>query len=187
MTKSYHNKIKKNNLIHINKIRKIAIETNKKNHQKKLTEIINNNKKLLNYLNDYNVAKIILSIIYLCEGTKNFNSVCITLGNSDPLIIKLFLQLLRFCYKIDESKFRCTLQCRADQKIKELEKFWSKTTKIPLDQFYKARIDNRTIGKKTIKPNYKGVCRLEYFSAEIFWEFIKIGELLCLKNEYKGL
>ena len=69
-------------------------------------------------------------------------------------------------------------QCRADQDIKKLEKFWSKITKIPPSQFYKARIDKRTIGKKTLKLEYKGVCRIDYFSADIFTELMKLPRIL---------
>ncbi|PIR44326.1 hypothetical protein COV23_00575 [Candidatus Wolfebacteria bacterium CG10_big_fil_rev_8_21_14_0_10_31_9] len=99
-------------------------------------------------------------------------------GNSDPNIIYLFLKLLRYCYDIDENKFRCTLQDRADQNIKKLEKFWRLVTKIPKKQFYKARIDPRTIGKISKKPEYKGVCVIDYFSADILNEFKKIVEVI---------
>ena len=99
-------------------------------------------------------------------------------GNSDPSIISLFMSLLRYCYNIDESKFRCTLQCRADQNTKKLEKFWSQITKIPLSQFYKARVDPRTIDKPSKKLNYKGVCRIDYFSADLFIELKQIAEII---------
>ena len=124
------------------------------------------------------VAKIAAGILYLGEGSKTLNGhFC--LGNSNPGVITLFLYLLRNSYKIDEKKFRCTVQCRADQNTKELEKFWSNITKIPLNQFYKSRIDPRTIGKPSKKLDYKGVCRLEYFSADLFLELMEIGNLMC--------
>ena len=124
------------------------------------------------------VAKLIIATLYLGEGAK-FRRGALSLGNSDSNIIKLFLYLLRNTYNIDESKFRCTVQCRADQNTIKLEKFWGEITKIPPKQFYKSRIVPRTIGKKSKKPNYKGVCRIEYFSADLFIELMKIGELLC--------
>lgn len=70
----------------------------------------------------------------------------------------------------------------ADQDIKKLERFWSKVTSIPLSQFYKTRIDPRTIGKPSKKPDYKRVCRIDYFSTEIFIELTKIVEII-----YKGI
>ena len=88
------------------------------------------------------------------------------------------MHLLRFCYNIDEKKFRCTLQCRVDQNIPKLEKFWGEITKIPLSQFYKARIDPRTIGKTSKNIDYKGVCRIDYFSADIFLDLMQIPKTI---------
>ena len=93
----------------------------------------------------------------------------------------MFLHLLRFCYNIEESKFRCTVQCRADQDIAKLEKFWGKVTKIQRSKFYSTRIDPRTIGKKSENLEYKGVCVIYYFSADIFWDLMYIPKII-----YKG-
>ncbi|MEK7147181.1 MAG: hypothetical protein AAB772_02910, partial [Patescibacteria group bacterium] len=141
-------------------------------------QLVKNRIKHLNVIiKNPDVAKIALTMLYIGEGTKSHKGSLI-FGNSDPKTINLFLRLLRFCYHIDENKFRCTLQCRADQNIKALEKFWSQTTGVPLRQFYKARIDPRTIGIPSKKPDYKGVCRIDYFSADIFNEIMKITEII---------
>lgn len=126
---------------------------------------------------DRNVAKIALAMLYLGEGRKS-KRCCLMFGNSSATVVRLFLRYLRYCYSLDESKFRCTLQCRAGQDITSLEKYWSEITGIPLNQFYGARIDPRTIGKKIKKPDYKGVCRIDYFSSEILIELSKIVEIL---------
>ncbi|HSX42048.1 MAG TPA: hypothetical protein VLE93_01725 [Candidatus Saccharimonadales bacterium] len=125
---------------------------------------------------DRQTALIALSILNLTEGGKQPSSLMF--GNSDPKIIKLFLKLLRKCYPIDETKFRCTLQCRADQNIKELEKFWSEITGIPLEKFYDAQIDARSHGRVTLKLTYKGVCRIDYFSANIYNELQIISQII---------
>src|SRR3989344_1422319 len=44
--------------------------------------------------------------------------------------------------------------------------------------FYTARIDPRTKGKRSQKQNYKGVCRIDYFSGHIFTELMQIGNML---------
>ena len=80
---------------------------------------------------------------------------------------------------IDANKFRCTVQCRSDADIPALEKFWSSLTGIPKKQFYKARVDQRTVGKISKNLEYKGVCRLDYFSAHIYNELTAIGKILC--------
>ncbi len=159
------------------KSRKFAIAANKAIRQKHLDSIANDYRYLENKIKDKDTALIALSMIYLGEGSKQGNG-SVMLGNSDPNVIKLFLYLLRLCYHIDERKFRCTVQCRADQNIDSLEKFWLKTTKIPFTQFYKTRVDPRTIGKPSKKPDYKGVCRINYLSADIFNRLIEISKIL---------
>jgi len=156
---------------------KKALVVIRKKRESHLAEIDGKIKNLKNVFLDKSVAKIALAMLYLGEGAKSRKG-SLMLGNSNPDLINLFVHLLRKCYLIDEGKFRCTVQCRADQNIPELEDFWSRLTKISLNQFYKARIDPRTIGKKSLKTDYKGVCRIDYFSADIYIELKKIGELL---------
>ncbi len=177
MPLSYKNKIKLSALLNVEKARAVALATNKIKRQTYLQTIVEQNENLAPLLEDKGVAKIALTMLYLCEGSSSQKS-SLMFGNSNPLIISLFLKLLRKCYLIDSQKFRCTLQCRADQDIKKLEEYWSQITQIPLGQFYKAQIDVRTIGKPSKKPDYKGVCRIDYFSANIYNELKIIAELL---------
>lgn len=149
------------------KSRLLAVKSNKIIRQKYLGSLTEKYKYLRNNIKSRDTALIALSMIYLGEGGKSKKG-SISIGNSDPNVIKLFLYLLEICFNIDRNKFRCTVQCRADQDIIKLEKFWSQTTGIPFSQFYKTRIDPRTIGKPSKKIDYKGVCCLDYFSAEIF-------------------
>lgn len=120
---------------------------------------------------------MILATLYLAEGGKHGNGL-IQLGNSDPGVIRLFMDLMRYVYSIDPSKLRCTVQCRADQNIPALEKFWSSITQVPLSQFYKARVDQRTVGVKSIKKDYKAVCRIDYFSAHVYNDLLVAGKIL---------
>lgn len=159
--------------------RRIALMVNKKKRKEHLELLWNRNKHLS--VEDIDTAKIALSMLYLADGAKKGKGY-LMFGNSSPFIIGLFLDLLRKCYSIDESKFRCTLQCRADQNIRKLEEFWSKLTAIPASQFYKARVDPRTIGKPSKKPNYKGVCRIDYFSADLFMELTQIPRIIYDKE-----
>jgi hypothetical protein len=164
--------IKKN----IHRGRALALASNKIKRDDYLQKVYERVSHLGKIFKDKEVARISLAVLYLGEGSKTKSSIMF--GNSDPRIISLFLRLLRYCYKIDESKFRCTLQCRADQDIKKLEKFWSDVTGIPNSKFYKARVDARTIGMLSKKPEYKGVCRIDYFSADLFNELMKIIEVI---------
>ncbi|MEK9154717.1 MAG: hypothetical protein AAB596_01445 [Patescibacteria group bacterium] len=176
LSKKQQQKIKKLMENNINKGREIALAVNKEKRRAYLESVKNRIEHLQNIAENKDVAKIMIAMLYLGEGSKTRRG-SIMIGNSDPKIINLFLRLLRYCYYIDEKKFRCTVQCRADQNIKKLEKFWAKITGIPLNQFYNARVDSRTIGQKSRNLDYKGVCRIDYFSADIFNEIMKIIEI----------
>lgn len=148
------------------------------NREKYLKSLHADNLYLRNFLFDKTeCAKAVLAALYLAEGGKTRKG-SLMFGNSDPRIITLFLKLLRQTYVVDNSKFRCTLLCRADQNTKSLESFWVAVTNIPKKQFYEARIDSRTIGKKSRKANYKGVCRIDYFSAQAYNDLLAAGDVL---------
>lgn len=147
-------------------------------NQKTATREVN---LLVSLLDDPKIAKIGLLLLYLCEGSMTRRS-SLMFGNSSPLIIDLFLTFLRKCYSIQTDKFRCTVQCRADQNPDELRDFWSKITGIEKKYFYLPQIDKRTVGKATKKINYHGVCRIDYFSAEIYNELTEIARLLNNKS-----
>lgn len=167
-------RISKRNL---DKARTRALLVNSLRQRKYLALIEQRVRYLRKLPEDADTAKLLLGALYWAEGTKNPRS-CLTFGNSDPNLVRFFLRLLRFSYDIDEKKFRCTVQCRADQNTKQLEKYWSGLTTIPLSQFYSSRIDPRTKGKPSKKKEYQGVCRINYFSAEIFHELIAISKIL---------
>jgi hypothetical protein len=127
---------------------------------------------LVALLDDVRVAKIVLAMLYAAEGGKTHNRACVTFGNSDPRMIKLFLRLFGQCYELDPSRFRCTVMGRADMDYSRLNDYWQKVTRIPNSQFYAPRIDPRTVGKPSRKPDYKGVCRIDYFSAPVYNDIV---------------
>jgi len=130
---------------------------------------------------DIYLYKLLLSILYLGEGAKYGRSSTLTLGSSNPLIIKLYLKLLKKSFTIDNSKFRVRIQCRFDQNIKKLEKYWKETTAIEKKQFYPTYIDKRTKGKPTLKKDYKGVCTIHYFDKKIQLELIYLADAIIEK------
>ncbi|MFC1788033.1 hypothetical protein ACFLZY_02330 [Patescibacteria group bacterium] len=154
--------------------REKALKSNENKRDKYLAELVKRTEYFAQTMNNNDVAKIALAMLYLGEGSKNPKRGCVCLGNSDPKVIQIFLDLLRYCYIINESKFRCTIQCRDDQNEDDLMKFWHKITNVPYSQFYQTQKDPRTKGKPSKKPNYKGVCRIDYFCADIFYELMYI-------------
>jgi len=172
----YANKVRRLNLDALALGRQKAVSVNRERRRFYLEDIHNRNRNLSKVLRQRDVSKLFLAALYLGEGAKK-NRGSLTFANSDPGITALFLRLMRAVYPINESKFRCTVLCRADQNLNRLNAFWSKTTQIPLQQFYGARIDARTRGKVTENKNYKGVCRIDYFSAKVYDELKIIGNL----------
>ncbi|MBU4375939.1 MAG: hypothetical protein KKD29_00495 [Candidatus Omnitrophica bacterium] len=124
------------------------------------------------------LAKLVCGILYLCEGAKYPSTRHLVFGSTDPRMIKLFLNLLRNNFHVDENKFRCRIMHRYDQNGDALEIYWSKLTGIPLRQFYKSYKDKRTKGKATKNKEYKGVCSVQYFSTDVQYELQSIGEAL---------
>lgn len=173
----YRQKFRRMILGNIKKSRLKALAVIRRKRQEYFRQLYVKNKYLIGKIKNYDVAKIALALLYWAEGKKN-SMGSLMFGNSDPEMINTFLTLLRKCYSIDQKKIRCTLQCRADQNIPKLELFWSKITGIPLKRFYKARVDPRTIGKPSKKKDYKGVCRIDYFCADIHNELRVIANLI---------
>lgn len=169
---SYQEILKEKNRSHLAKARRLSHDLRKAMRKEYLGGILRANASLEKYLNDPGTAKLILVTLYLGEGSKNPKRGGLVFGNSDPSIIRLFLRTLRSSYVLDESKFRCTVQCRADQDTDSLNDYWSQLTKIPLRQFYAPRVDRRSLGKKTFKKEYRGVCRIDYFSAKILIDLL---------------
>src|SRR3989344_735649 len=129
--------------------------------------------------------KIVLAMLYLGEGAKWKSHSGLMLGSSDSQIILLYISLLKKCYKIKLSQLKCRISYRADQKINELEKYWSRITGISTKNFYKTKPDPRTVGKETKKTDYKGVCVISCAGSHIQLELEEITNLLLEK--LKGL
>ena len=121
-------------------------------------------------------AKVITSILYWCEGYKYPASNHLGFCNSDYAMIKVFIDLLRRGYKIDESKFRVHLQLHDTHNQKKVFEFWSKLLSIPVKQFYKPTITKRTGTMK--RRNYMGTCTIKYYDVKLLWQIMGI---------YKGL
>ncbi|MEW5805619.1 MAG: hypothetical protein AB1721_02770 [Patescibacteria group bacterium] len=163
LPKEYYRKIKQ--IASQNRL--AALEANKKRRQEYLNSLFRNNLFSKALLRNNQVAKLALIVLYFSQGSLSRRS-SLMLSSSNPKIISLFLKLLNQSYQIDKTKFRVTIFCRADQSAKKLELFWGRLTKIPKTQFYKTQKDPRTKNISSRKNNYKGTCKTEYFSAEVY-------------------
>lgn len=107
---------------------------------------------------DLDIKRLTLAMLYLGEGAKWPGHRGLMLGNANPIVVKLYVDLLNDVYGISKNKLRARISYRADQDINKLVKFWSKKTSIPTKYFYHTKPDPRTIGKRTKNKNYYGVC-----------------------------
>ena len=177
---NYRKRIDRLNLQGLAKGRRIALEMNKIKREEFSKQLLVRNKPIAENIHTVTTAKIALAMLCLGEASK-YNpktNAGFYLGSSNPIIITLFLKLLEKCFPFDRKKIRCTVQCRADQNMKELQKYWRHVTNISASQFYKPQIDPRTKGKPTNNTEYKGVLRVDYFDRNVQLELESLAELV---------
>lgn len=159
--------------------RPLAVKVNREKIEKWKSDI---RSKVRHYedfaLRNPKAGRLICGLLYLCEGAKYPSTRGLIFGNTDPVMIRYFLNLLKKTFNIDEKKLRCRVMYRWDQNSRELNKYWSKITGIPLYHFFETVADKRTKGKPTLKRGYKGVCSIQYSSTSLQFELQSIGEAI---------
>jgi hypothetical protein len=131
----------------------------------------------INY-NDTNTLELALAMLYLGEGFKKSSTTGI--GNSDPMILRFFVTILKNTYNVRMEHLYCYLHLRADQDPNSLTKYWSEQLNIPVQNFGKASIDKRTVGSKTY-DSYKGVCVVRCKSVAIQRKLVYLSRIYCEK------
>jgi len=102
------------------------------------------------------------------EGVKAAGTT-VDLANSDPLMVTLFLLMLRKIYQVTESKLRVLLYCYGNQDIQKLKIFWSSQLHIPMKQFIKPYLRQDYQPNKSHKMPY-GVAHIRYNDTKLHWE-----------------
>lgn len=126
-------------------------------------------------LNDLDIIELLLAFLYLGEGFKT-NST--GMGNSNPLILKFFVLILKNIYKVPIEKIKCELHLRADQNELDLKSFWSRTLDVPLTNFTSTSFDERTAGSPSY-PEYKGVCLVRCGDIAIQRKLVYLSDVAC--------
>lgn len=117
-------------------------------------------------------------MLYWGEGSKLFTGryMSVDFANSNPDMVKLFIKFLRKIYGVNEAKLRCLLYCYSSHDVQKLKNFWSKTTKIPLNQFTKPYIRQEG-GNNQNKMKY-GLIHIRYSDKRLLRLILKeIGQL----------
>jgi hypothetical protein len=81
-------------------------------------------------------------MLYWAEGCKSDKNTRVDFANSNPEMIRVFINFLRTSFSIDESKLRIYLYCYANQDAHELIEYWSNICSVPVNQFTKPYIRN---------------------------------------------
>jgi len=92
--------------------------------------------------------------LYWGEGTKR-NKNAIRLGNTDPRLIKKFVEFLEYFYNVPKTKFRFGLQIFSDMSPQKAIHFWMNEINFPRKQFGKIIVTPaRSIGTYREKTKY---------------------------------
>ena len=119
--------------------------------------------------------ELALAMLYLGEGSKGGQT---SLGNSNLLILKFFIECLVRLYKLDVKSMRFELHLRADQNSAEIKKYWSKGLNVPLGNFTSVSFDQRTVGSLTY-PTYKGVCVVQCANVALQRRMVYLSHRFC--------
>ena len=87
--------------------------------------------------------------LFLGEGHKNGNPTRVALGNTDPLIIRVFLKFLRDICGVEQNKIRCEINIYDDVDLNVALEYWSRVVELPLSHF------SKPIVRQARKGNYK--------------------------------
>jgi hypothetical protein len=121
---------------------------------------------LKSFILDKNVSKILCSFLYWGEGAKTEDHG-VVMANSDPLMIRVFLYLLRSSFDINEQKLSGYLHLHSYHDIEVQKNFWSNVTGIPHDKIKIYLKKESGINKRA---GYPGCIQIRYNSVELFKE-----------------
>jgi hypothetical protein len=99
---------------HLIEARKKAIKWHNSGKAKRMEIVRMTAEESLSHIDagNKNILELALAMLYLGEGSK---TTATGMGNSDPLIVKFFIESIRLLYGIDMARMRFDLHLRADQ------------------------------------------------------------------------
>lgn len=140
------------------------------------------------YSMKFSLRQLVGIIIWWTEGTKAYKEkrwgswiYPVDVTNTNPDIIKSFLNFLRKDIGINELRLKLQLQIHDGDNQEEIEDYWSKATKIPRERFTKTII--RPKGNKVGKSI--GTCKVRYSDKPTHLKLESLLEnvLLCLDSK----
>lgn len=118
---------------------------------------------------------IILASLYWGEGAKNND---LSLNNSDPFLIKVFIECLK-SIGVKDDDFKINLRVYEDIDCKEAVDFWSNFLNLSKDKILGVNVLN---GKKIGKLKY-GMCRVRVRKGSPYFKLI-ISMISLIKSNF---
>ena len=106
-------------------------------------------------------------MLYWAEGDKAEKWEMVKFSNSDPMMIKVIMRWFREVCKVPEGKFRIGVHMHSLHCRKNIEKYWSEITGVPLSQFYKTQIKATSLRQRKNKL-YDGTCSVVVGNKNLF-------------------
>ncbi len=98
-------------------------------------------------------------MLYWAEGAKTGHTV--DFANSNAIMNKIFLEMLRNIYQVNEQRLRILLYCYSNQNPESLLHYWSEFLKIPMEQCTKPYIRHDFDANKSQKMPH-GLVHIRY-------------------------
>lgn len=165
-------------LLGLQKARTKAVLRHKELKQMREVRAVEEAKKVFQAVKfeDHAFLEFVLAMLYWAEGAKTGNRLLMC--NSDPVLLRFFLDGLVRVYKLPRNSVRCALHLRADQNSKEMKDFWSKALQIPAECIREVYFDSRTKGSPT-RQDYHGVCAIMYYNSHLWRRLMAFSQLVC--------
>lgn len=109
--------------------------------------------------------------LYWGEGSKRGNGG-VRVTNSDPKLIRKFIEFLETIYGIEKAKLRFSVQIFDDISPKKALRFWKDELKVSESQFYKVVV-SKIRGKGTYRYKSENGVIIVYFNN------IKLKKIIC--------
>ncbi len=117
-------------------------------------------------------------MLYWGEGSKQGRKVCF--ANSDPEMIRVFLEFLRRICGVSEQRLRIAVHYYEDHNIESLTQFWSDVSGIPTTQFHKPQLHKRRPTGTYRNPSRYGTVSIQYSDSEL------LSVIMLWTREYKS-
>lgn len=163
---------------HLNRIQKMAVKKIISNRIERQAVLERQVHREVNefFLNSTFQSKCLASMLYWAEGSKGRGTMIF--ANTDPILAKFFITLLRKGFSLNEEKFRIRLHLHHYHDIEKSKKFWADLLNVPLSQFGKIYIKERNRTKK-FRENFAGICFIRYHSEPLRIELLALGKAIA--------